>query len=175
MYERNQFELLTTSGLLVELGGIGWIARNYVLTETQRAGLIGAIHGSKVIVSHVGAYWIYTGKTSIELTRSIHLMSHPDMATTKYPRQIYPVTDLVMLGSTTLTTKERTAIDLLRSDLATGVEALLNLLRHGASFDQIVERANRLRYHPRMRGVRDLLYQLPDAVIAQASSHYVAE
>ncbi|WP_455951865.1 hypothetical protein [Arcanobacterium haemolyticum] len=169
--QRHEYGVLAREGLLIELAGIGWVARDHVQTPEQRARVISYVHGHSIVASHSSAYWIYTGNVIPELSRSLHLCNAQQSRSQGFPRNPYDPCDLTSLYGITITTPERTAIDLLRSDLPSGFEALMALLRIGANYDVIVQRGNRLRYHPGIKNVRDLLCQLPADLDVIANSH----
>ncbi|WP_216381616.1 hypothetical protein [Arcanobacterium phocae] len=175
LFERHQCEVLSNEGCLTQLANIGWVACDQMSTVAQRIGILHAIYGPDIIVSHVGAYWVHTGKTTTELSRSLHVYRTGKQRRGKLPKKRFPEQDLVTIKSVMVTSLERTAVDLLQHDLATGIEALLNLLRQGASYETIVCRAHHLQRVPGMKRVRELLCQLPPDIINRASSHSVAE
>lgn len=165
---------LGNEGNLIELGGLGWIPADYVATIEQRARIVNALCGSDIVITHVGAYWIYTGIPTVELSRSLHIRNSSMTSAKRHPRNNIPPEDIAIICSTQLTTKERTIIDLLRDDLAIGMEALCLLMRSGASFDHVLHIAQRLKNNPGMRNVRELLYQLPTDVIENINSHHAS-
>ncbi|WP_216409283.1 hypothetical protein [Arcanobacterium phocae] len=175
LFERHQCEVLSNEGCLTQLANIGWVACDQIATVAQRIGILNAIYGTDIIVSHVGAYWVYTGKTTNELSRSLHVYRSTNQRQGRLPRKKFPEQDLVTIKCVTVTSLERTAIDLLQHDLATGIEALLNLLRQGASYEKIISRVQQLKRVPGMKQVRALLCQLPSDIIDRASSHFAEE
>ncbi|USR80169.1 hypothetical protein [Arcanobacterium pinnipediorum] len=166
---------LQREGNLIELGGLGWIASDFVASIEQRAGIIASLCDPNIAITHVGAYWVYTGITTVELSRSLHLCSISGKHSKGYPRMKIGIEDIAKIGSTYITTMERTVIDILRNDLATGTEALCAMLRLGASFDRILHLAQQLKNHPGMRKVREVLFQFPDEVIKTINSHSVSD
>lgn len=71
--------------------------------------------------------------------------------------------DLIAYPPLYVTSPERTAVDLLRFDLSTGLELLCHLLRSGTDYERVLQRARDLRSMPGMARVYALLRALdPD-------------
>lgn len=83
--QRHEYGVLAREGLLIELAGIGWVARDHVQAPEQRARVISYVHGHSIVASHSSAYWIYTGNVIPELSRSLHLCNAQQSRSQGFP------------------------------------------------------------------------------------------
>ena len=164
----NPAHSLESQQLAILLGGLGWVGRDLCRTVQQRALLISHAARTKDIATKHTALWVHTGITTLQLSREQSFFgaddARPDGQRSHSAAPIPPV-DLVRIGRLTLTTPERTALDLMATDIETGMGAALALIRSGVSLHALRSRADALRRITGMKRVRQVLAQIPDSIV----------
>ncbi|QOR48564.1 hypothetical protein INS90_04730 [Trueperella pecoris] len=156
--ERHEARSLVREGLMIDIGGIGYIGVDLCRTAADRARLLALSTPGMVFVRET-ALFIHTGWHTPYLQDGIDTLA----------KDVLPAGDVVIVGSQLVTSLERTAIDLLTAREDKGIELLCLLVRAGTSVDRIAKRAQELRIHGIVR-VREILRQLPhDLGVVDAS------
>lgn len=167
--EENSLRSLQSQNLMVPLGKLGWVGLDLCRDTQSRARIVSLAAEPDSVAIEGTALWIYTGIHTLSLESSLSFARRHRRASASVRRRFDDV-DICVMSGLTITTPERTAIDLLRKDAESGLGHLFALIRSGANFASISARAKELYGVPGMQRARKILRQLPDDAIERASS-----
>ena len=168
--EVNEFANAEYAGALLPGGRI--VPREWCTTAPMRGYVISAFSRDGAVATAETALWIHTGRTSMQLQRKLDFAYTDSSAPRGAPRAQFPPSHLTRIGSQTLTTAERTAIDLMAKDPATGVQYALELVRScpDCTLESIIECSYEVRSKRNIEKVRAIFHQLADALNSKQAS-----
>lgn len=155
--ERHEFMLMCHQGLLTPLGADTWASATFTQERSYRLYMLSQLLPPHSVIQRRTALWFYTGVWSNSMFTELDVVGTSKSG--GKPRPISP-TDVENYPPLKATSMARTALDLLRRDLTTGIEALCHLLRAGADYSLILQRSRELRSLPGGRQAYALLREL---------------
>ncbi|WP_297566493.1 hypothetical protein [uncultured Arcanobacterium sp.] len=124
--------------------------RGYIISRLTTEGDIAGMHS---------AFWIHTGISTPALARELNISRQDEKRRRPQSRRRFPAAHIERIGGQLLTTKERTAIDLLRVDLIAGSEKISALLEAGSSLEAIYACSKEIRGATGIRQARKAVAQ----------------
>ena len=136
-----------------------FIPREWSASPKRRAQVISFLTEPGDVASGPTALWIYTGLVTAPFQRGLELSRNDARRSRGAQRLFINSSDINEIGGMLLTTPERTAIDLLIKDLASGTEYMMALIRAGADLTKIRNYTYRSIRRRGLPQVRDFLDQ----------------